>query len=252
GTSKYIVPRSRRLSPSRAGAGRGVRPRPRLEDSEKPEPAQAKPKPAASSQAGAGKTLMLIEHISRFLGVADVCTARGLKQCHDAFDTVSSKLDALYAQTREFRSDCASADRLSSISADRLAAAIILTYSRIAVDAKLGSRIFAETQFFPKAMALFSSPDLSVGGTVMKALQNITAQLDIAIVKEMLPFLPTILDYCETNRAGLKDGWMDDGVYVLTRCAAGVFLDDNPDPELMAQVPLPHIPSLFAKRHPPS
>ncbi|KAJ7638190.1 hypothetical protein FB45DRAFT_902223 [Roridomyces roridus] len=202
----------------------------------------------------------LIEHISRFLGVADVCTARGLKQCHDAFDTVSSKLDALYAQTREFRPDCASADRLSSISADRLAAAIILTYSRIAVDAKLGKRIFVETEFLSKAMTLFSSPDLSVGGTLMKALQNITAQLDIVIVTEMLPVLPTILDYCETNRERLRDPWMDDGVYVLTRCAAGVFLE-NPDRELVAQVPLPrilrfslsviHLPnsSSFAVRH---
>ncbi|KAJ7638198.1 hypothetical protein FB45DRAFT_902235 [Roridomyces roridus] len=183
----------------------------------------------------------MVLHISRFLGVADVCTPRGLKQCHEAFNAVSSKLDALYAQTREFRSDCASADRLSSISADRLAAAIILTFSRIAVDAKLRKRIFAETEFLSKATALLSSPDLSVGATVMKALHNITTQHDILIVKEILPVLPMILDYSETNLAGLRDEWLDDGVYVLTRCAAGLFLDKYPDPELVAQVPLPRI-----------
>ncbi|KAJ7638185.1 hypothetical protein FB45DRAFT_397026 [Roridomyces roridus] len=175
----------------------------------------------------------MVRDISRLLGVPDVCTARGLKECHHAFATVSSKLDELYLQTRQ--------DRWDRASADRLAAFIIFTCGRIAEDQVLRNRIFSETQFLERAAALFSSPHFFAGKIVIKTLSDITAHNDHAILRKIMHIAPTILDYAEANGAQIGVECMEEVVFILVYSTLPVYANANPDPELVTLAPITRI-----------
>ncbi|KAJ7638187.1 hypothetical protein FB45DRAFT_1000619 [Roridomyces roridus] len=156
----------------------------------------------------------LVRDISRLLGVPDVRTARGLKECHHGFGVISSKLDELYLQTRR--------DQWDRESADRLAASVIFTYGRIAEDQVLRKRIFSET-------------------LVLKTLSDITSHNNAAVLIQVIRVVPTILDYAEANQSKIHVECIEAVVCILVYCTLPIYTKVNPDPELVALVSITRV-----------
>ncbi|KAJ7727270.1 hypothetical protein B0H16DRAFT_1779761 [Mycena metata] len=170
----------------------------------------------------------LITEISRLLDVPDYDTKGGLKQCHQDFDKISSKLEIVFAQTRESQSD--------TVSADRLAAGIIAIYGRMSQDNLMRKRIVAETNFLQKAISLLRSPVAQ--SIVMAALSGVTHLADTEIMRSIARFTSTILDCVEDHLDDIQ--YAEKALCVLSHCTVV-----DTDPELARLIPLPRVLQFF-------
>ncbi|KAJ7489395.1 hypothetical protein FB451DRAFT_1523067 [Mycena latifolia] len=176
---------------------------------------------AARSSMGPGA---LATKISRLLCLPDYNTSRGLKECHEAFDIISSKLDKAFALSREYQADI--------VAADMLAATIIVIYGRMGFDTILRERIFGETDFLQKAISLLRS-DIA-RSIVMHILSNVTHVGNTAILKDLSRFTSSILDCVEGRLVDLP--CVEKAVCVLSHSTVVVLNHPEPDPELVALI----------------
>ncbi|KAJ7026964.1 hypothetical protein C8F04DRAFT_1123798 [Mycena alexandri] len=168
----------------------------------------------------------LVEEISRLLCIPDYNTARGLKQCHQDFGSISSKLEQVFTQRRE---------KVSSCSADKLAVAIVVIYGHMSQDSLLRKRVVTETGFVQQAISLLRSE--VARSRVISVLTAVTHLNDNEIMRSIVRFTSTILDCAE--------GHLDDHKYaestlcVLSHCTT-VGLAEI-DSELAHLIPLPRV-----------
>ncbi|KAJ7629676.1 hypothetical protein DFH06DRAFT_708099 [Mycena polygramma] len=167
----------------------------------------------------------LVAELSRMLCIPDYDTTRGLKHCHDAFDTICSKLEQVFALSRGHQT--------ANVAADTLSAAVLVIYGRMGLDSLLGKRIFAETDFFGKAIPLLHS--VTARSIVMPVLSSLMHIGNADIMKDLSRFTSTILDCVEGQSTDLR--YAENAVCVLTHCS--IIPDDlHSDAEL-------HLPRLI-------
>ncbi|KAJ7604778.1 hypothetical protein FB45DRAFT_1153563 [Roridomyces roridus] len=159
---------------------------------------------------------LLANEISRKLRIPDCNTTRGLKKCHESFETVSVALDNVYAQTREYSGS-------QVVASDRLASAILVLYSRMGDDNILRKRIVSETRFLERAVALLTSP--WARETAVLILSRFSHQRDSEVLQVIARFTSAILDFVETTVCVLS--------HAIT-CAIDAAI---PDPEVVAALP---------------
>ncbi|KAJ7618610.1 hypothetical protein FB45DRAFT_872015 [Roridomyces roridus] len=168
---------------------------------------------------------VLVKEVSRRLRISGTDTMRGLKKCHESFETIDAALDNVYARSREHSDD--------QVASDRLASAILSIYSRMGEDNILRKRILSETRFLERAMALLASP--WARENVVIALGRISDQHDGHVLQAIARFTPTILDCAEPHLGQLN--FVEKIVGVLTRAMASALFADTPDPEIQAALP---------------
>ncbi|KAJ6492507.1 hypothetical protein C8R47DRAFT_1270744 [Mycena vitilis] len=158
----------------------------------------------------------LVAELSRMLCIPDYNTTRGLKHCHDAFDTICSKLEQVFALSRGHQT--------ANVAADALSAAVLVIYGRMGLDSLLGKRIFAETGvLLPKGDTARS--------IVMPVLSSLMHIGNADIMKDLSRFTSTILDCVEGQSTNRR--YMENAVCVLTHCS--IIPDDvhsNVEPHL--------------------
>ncbi|KAJ7489379.1 hypothetical protein FB451DRAFT_1224758 [Mycena latifolia] len=173
-----------------------------------------------------------VTEISRLICIPDYNTARGLKQCHETFDIISSKLDKAFALSRGCQADI--------VATDTLAAMIIVIYGRMGFDTILRKRIFGETEFLKKAISLLHSD--TARSTVMHILSDVT-HIGTDILKNLSRFTSNILDCVEGHTDDLP--YLEKAVCVLSHSTVVVLNNPEPDPELAALVSPDRILSFF-------
>ncbi|KAJ7187172.1 hypothetical protein C8R46DRAFT_1059071 [Mycena filopes] len=173
----------------------------------------------------------LAAEVSRLLCIPDYTTPRGLKQCLQDFDKISSKLDQVFAQSRQ---------KVGSPSADKLAAAVIAIYCEMNLDKLLRTRIVAETDFLNKTISLLSNT--LARRVAMAALSAITHVADIGIRENILPVASSVLDAAEKHFDDII--YVEDAVCVLKHSIEFI-LDAHVDTELARLVPFPRVLKFF-------
>ncbi|KAJ7638199.1 hypothetical protein FB45DRAFT_1023007 [Roridomyces roridus] len=178
--------------------------------------------------AGAASTSpkVMLEKFTSMLGIPDVQTARGLKQCHQDFDAISSTLDEMFTQMRA-NPGC---DDLHTFST-------IVIYGRMAEDISLRTRIFNETHFLQNAVALLFSSNLKAGQAVIGALDLITRVPlnETVILDKLASFTSNVLRYAETH---CPDGeCMEDTMGIVTRCTVALLAGPDPGAAILALLP---------------
>ncbi|KAJ7727267.1 hypothetical protein B0H16DRAFT_1779751 [Mycena metata] len=173
----------------------------------------------------------LVEDVSRLLCIPDYNTARGLKQCHQDFGTISSKLEQVFTQTR---------GRVDSPSADKLTAAVITIYRDMCADKILRTRIVAEADFLNKAISVLNHT--FAGRIALSALSNISHVDDVGIRENILPIASAILDTAEKQLHDIE--YVENAVCVLKHSITFI-LDDWADPKLARLVPFPRVIQFF-------
>ncbi|KAJ7618598.1 hypothetical protein FB45DRAFT_1063229 [Roridomyces roridus] len=172
---------------------------------------------------GAGLT----KEVARKLRVPDCSTIRGLKKCHETFETVSAALDDVYTQSREYSGS-------QVMASDRLASAILVIYSDMGEDSILRKRVVSETQFLERTVALLASP--WVRDTAILLLSRISHQRNSDVLPAIARFTPSILDCAEPHLDQLE--FVEHTVCVLshaiTTWAASA---DTPDRDVVAALP---------------
>ncbi|KAJ7604768.1 hypothetical protein FB45DRAFT_1153539 [Roridomyces roridus] len=165
----------------------------------------------------------LADEICRLLSIPDCRTSRGLKQAHESFDTIASKLDALFTESRQHR------NKFSALS-DYLATAVIVIYGRMEDDSILKRRIFTETNFLEQATTLLKSPD--TGEIVMETLSYMTHYHDMDVLDDLAGFMSTIIDSVEPHLENIA--YAEKAMCVLTHVTTTVLEefdeDDDEDP----------------------
>ncbi|KAJ6580823.1 hypothetical protein B0H19DRAFT_1369312 [Mycena capillaripes] len=183
---------------------------------------------AVASRFSPGSEALFTE-TSRLLGIPNFNTSSGLKQCSELFGVISSNLEQIFAQSRRYRAD--------TVSADKIAATIIVIYGRIGIDKLLLKRIVAQTDFFQNAISLLHS-DIA-RSVVMPVLCSLGHTLDIDVLEGLARYSSTILDCVEGHLDDIK--YAESGACVLTHSIGLVLADAHPNPELAKVVSLPRI-----------
>ncbi|KAJ7618597.1 hypothetical protein FB45DRAFT_1033794 [Roridomyces roridus] len=170
----------------------------------------------------------LAQEVIRVLRLPDSATSRGLKKCHESFDSVCATLDKVFTQTRE------ESVRGSRVASDHLAAAILLVYARMGQDNILRRRIVFETSFLQNTVALLNSPFARNG--VVFTLSKITHQCDKEVRQAIARFTSDMLDSAEPNLDDVT--FVEKTVCVLSHTATSIFWEGTtPDPEVVAALP---------------
>ncbi|KAJ7118424.1 hypothetical protein C8R43DRAFT_96435 [Mycena crocata] len=172
--------------------------------------------------------------IREMLHMPDYHTNNGLRQWHNAFETISSKLEAIFALSRGSQSGNA----LSG----RIAATVIAIYGHGCADTLLRERIFKETEFLQNAVSLLRS-DMT-GPVIIVVLCQITHTVGVDL-KVLAPFIPIILDCVEGRLHVVK--LVEGALCVITHSTGAVLKEAHPDPDLAELITdsLPRIIQLY-------
>ncbi|KAJ6580820.1 hypothetical protein B0H19DRAFT_1369310 [Mycena capillaripes] len=177
----------------------------------------------------------LVTEISRLLGIPNLDTSSGLKQCSELFGVISSNLDQIFAQCRGYQAD--------TVSADKIAAAIIVIYGRIGIDKLLLSRIVGQTAFLENAISLLHSD--TARSVVMPVLCSLGHTLERGVLNGLARHTSAILDCVEGRLDDLECA--ESGVCILTHSTAVALAAEHPDPELAKLVSLRRIILFFLR-----
>ncbi|KAJ7618644.1 hypothetical protein FB45DRAFT_1097265, partial [Roridomyces roridus] len=169
--------------------------------------------------------VFLAPEVSRTLGIPDCNTTRGLKKCHESFETVSAALDDVYTQSREYSG--------SQVACDHLALAILVIYSDMGEDTILRKRIISETQFLERTVALLASP--WARETAVTLLSRLYHLCSSEVLPAVARFTSNILDCAEPHLDHLD--FVESCVCVLSHAIVCAIYADTPDPELVAKLP---------------
>ncbi|KAJ7754105.1 hypothetical protein B0H16DRAFT_1886777 [Mycena metata] len=175
-------------------------------------------------------TECLAREISRLLCIPDYNTARGLKQCHQDFGKISSKLEQVFDQSRENASSC---------SADKLAAAVIAIYGLMSQDSLLRKRVVAETAFVQQAISLLRSEVARF--EVISVLSAVTHLNDNEVMRSIARFTSAILDCVEGRLDDIQ--YAESTLCVLSHCTAVGLVEIDSD--LAHLIPLPRVIQFF-------
>ncbi|KAJ7618605.1 hypothetical protein FB45DRAFT_1007366 [Roridomyces roridus] len=169
----------------------------------------------------------LTQEVTRALCIPDCDTSRGLKKCHESFETIRATLDKVFAQTQEEPAPG------PLVACDHLAGAILLIYARMAQDNILCRRLVFDTPFLDKVVALLSSPVVRQG--MVMILSKLCHQRDSEVLRAVARFTSTLLDYAEPHMARLP--FVERTVCVLSHATTSIYREPVPDPEVIAALP---------------